>query len=95
LRSNLVTQQFETEYLSKILEGAQIMKREPIKDAAGKTTGERIVASRFVPRNPAPNQQDSAVIWTEGTRFYQVTSSSLKDALAFEQQWKGSRAPTR
>ncbi len=39
VQGGLVTQEFEAKYLEKIVKGAHIEKREPRKDADGKTIG--------------------------------------------------------
>ena len=87
---DLVSPEVCSEYLRKRLLKADVLKRELRVDEKGNAIGERIVAILHVPSDPLKaglndsSKTLSAIICTNGTRYSEVSSDSLDNALAFE-----------
>jgi hypothetical protein len=58
---------------------SKVLERGVKTDSSGKSVGYRAEVLL------APDQKQSAVMWTSGPYFYQITSESLADALELEQ----------
>jgi hypothetical protein len=87
---DLVLRALAAQYLNDQLKNAQVRSREPLKNWAKQIIGERIVALLLVPADPSKKGPSDAhkylpaVIQTHGTFYFEATSDSLDDALAFE-----------
>lgn len=62
----------------------KIIERRPKLDDKGKRVGERVVAM-FAP--DSSEKENAAVLWTEGSQFHYIESSSLRHALRFEEKF--------
>jgi hypothetical protein len=88
--SNLVSPTFAYDFLKSTLKGAKILERKPKTNEKGKTVGERIVALLYVPIEPHkrgpndPHKTVTAVIRTEGTKYWEVCANTVDVALALE-----------
>jgi hypothetical protein len=99
---NLVSPEFATDYLKKVLLNAQVLKREPRTNERGEPIGERIVALLNEPSAPNkmsaddPRKTAGIIIITEGVFYLELRCDSLDDALAFEEYAKKfGQAPAR
>lgn len=65
----------------KIKKASQIIERGAKLDNKGQRVGERVVAMFAL---DGPEKEHRAVLWTEGSQFHYIESSSLRHALQFE-----------
>ncbi|MDT4897172.1 MAG: hypothetical protein QOH25_2249 [Acidobacteriota bacterium] len=62
----------------------EIIKREPLFDGSGQQIGEKVI-STFSPNNPYYGA--ASLLSTDGSTFCYVTSSSLENIMAYEQDF--------
>ncbi len=73
--------------LQKTLKKAvTIIKRESLFDKAGLKVGEKVIAT-FPPKYPEYGA--ATLLWTDGSTFRYVSSSSLENILAYEKDFNG------
>lgn len=70
--------------LKRTLRGAEIVTREPKINNQGQKVGERVVA-HFASK--AQNKSRYALLWTDGSDFHYLQSSSLRHLLAYERRY--------
>lgn len=68
----------------KIKKASKIIEQKANLDDKGQRVGERVVA--IFPSNGS-EKEHSAVLWTEGSHFHYIESSSLGHALKFEKRF--------
>ena len=68
---------------NELARAAKLIKRGEKVDREGKIVGER--AEILLPK---PNEQVTAVLWTDGRKFHEIQSTSLKDILELEKIYK-------
>lgn len=68
----------------KIKKAVKIIERGPKLNEKGQQIGERVVVI-FVPNDSYKEQ--ASVLWTDGTQFYYIESSSLRHVLEFEKKF--------
>lgn len=68
---------------SEVKRAVQIIEQGSLSDTNGNKTGERAVLLNAP--NP-PHEARAAVVWTDNSEFYSVTSASLQHVLEFEKK---------
>ena len=68
----------------KVKTASKIIERGPKLDDKGQRTGERVVAM-FA--SNGSEKERAAVLWTEGSDFHYLESSSLRHLIAFEKKY--------
>ena|SRR5256885_9040103 len=74
------------ELQKRLKKTVEIIKREPLFDGADHEVGEKVIAT-FPSKHPEYGA--ATLLWTDGSTFRYVSSSSLENILAYEKDFNG------
>jgi hypothetical protein len=75
----------DTDFAQQMSVATKVVSRQVRLDSKGKKVGDRAEISML---SDEPNRTTYAILWTDGRRFHEVRSLSLRVALEFEKVYK-------